>query len=185
VRLFVAVFPAGEVRADLQRRLTRALGSGDHPGRKLRLTPADRWHVTLSFLGEVADERQADVERALAGVTAPGAFALRLAAGGRFGKGRSTALWAGVRGDLEALTDLHAGIREALDTGGLPYDDRPLAPHLTLAYGQGGAVLNALEGYAGPQWTVEEFMLVRSHHRDGGGYEKLRTWPLRPPRLSG
>jgi RNA 2',3'-cyclic 3'-phosphodiesterase len=170
VRLFVAVFPTDEVRADLQRRLVP--GAGD---RHVRLTSADRWHVTLAFLGEVPDERRAEVERALTGVTAKGAFTLRLAAGGRFGKGRSTAVWAGVRGDLGALTDLHAGIRGALDDHGLAYDDRPLTPHLTLAYGRADVLL---DGYLGPQWTVEEFVLVRSHHRDGGGYERLRSWSL-------
>jgi 2'-5' RNA ligase len=160
VRLFVAVFPTDEVRADLQRRLASATG--------VRLTPAEKWHITLAFLGEVADERQADVERALTGVPAKGPFRLRLAGGGRFGK---AAVWAGVRGDLDALTDLHAAIREALDEHGLPYDNRPLTPHLTVAYTQETV---PLDGYLGPQWTVDEFVLVRSR----GGYQNLRAWPL-------
>jgi 2'-5' RNA ligase len=170
VRLFVAVFPTDEVRADLQRRLARVAAA--------RRTPADRWHITLGFLGEVPDERRADVERALSGVPAAGPITLRLAAGGRFGRGRSTAVWAGVEGDLDALTDLHGAIRAALDADGLPYDDRPLTPHLTLAYAREPSLLSAMEGYRGPQWTVGEFVLVRSHHHDGGGYENLRSWPV-------
>jgi 2'-5' RNA ligase len=168
VRLFVAVLPTDEVRADLQRRLAPALGSGD---RRVRLTPAERWHVTLAFLGEVADERRADVERALTDIPASGPFTLRLAGGGRFGNGRSAAVWAGVQGDLGALTDLHAAIRAALDEHGLPYDDRPLTPHLTIAYTRENVLL---DGYLGPQWTVDEFVLVRSL----GGYQNLRAWRL-------
>jgi 2'-5' RNA ligase len=159
VRLFVAVFPTDEVRADLQRRLASA---------GVRLTAAERWHITLAFLGEVADDRRADVERALTGVPGKGPFTLRLADGGRFGK---AAVWAGVRGDLGALTDLSAAIRAALDEHGLPYDDRPLTPHLTVAYTPETV---PLAGYLGPQWTVNEFVLVRSR----GGYQNLRAWPL-------
>jgi 2'-5' RNA ligase len=178
--LFVAVFPSDEARADLKRRLASATRSGDRRSRdRVRLTPADRWHVTLRFLGEVADERQADVERALDGAAARGTFALRLAGGGRFGKGPSTALWAGVHGDLAALADLHADVRDALDAAGLTGDDRPLTPHLTVAYARDNGVLRALDDYVGPQWTVDEFVLVRSRYADGGGYQNLRSWPLR------
>jgi len=178
--LFVAVLPSDEARADLKRRLASATHSGDRRSRdRVRLTPADRWHVTLRFLGEVADERQADVERALDGAAARATFALRLAGGGRFGKGPSTALWAGVDGDLAALTDLHADVRDALDATGLTGDDRPLIPHLTVAYARDKGVLRALDDYVGPQWTVDEFVLVRSRYADGGGYQNLRSWPLR------
>jgi len=178
--LFVAVLPSDEARADLKRRLASATHSGDRRSRdRVRLTPADRWHVTLRFLGEVADERQADVERALDGADARAMFALRLAGGGRFGKGPSTALWAGVDGDLAALTDLHADVRYALDATGLTGDDRPLIPHLTVAYARDNGVLRALDDYVGPQWTVDEFVLVRSRYADGGGYQNLRSWPLR------
>jgi 2'-5' RNA ligase len=181
VRLFVAVFPSDEARADLKRRLASATRAGDRRSRDtVRLTPADRWHITLRFLGEVADERQADVERALDGAAARETFALRLAGGGRFGKGSSTALWAGVDGDLAALADLHAGVRDALNAGGLTGDDRPLTPHLTVAYARDNGVLRTLVDYVGPQWTVDEFVLVRSRYADGGGgYQNLRSWPLR------
>jgi RNA 2',3'-cyclic 3'-phosphodiesterase len=173
VRLFVAVFPSDAVRDDLEDHLSRA-------GRKLRLTPADRWHITLSFLGEVPDEHRADVERALSGVATKGPITLRLVGGGQFGHGRSSAVWAGVEGDLATLDDLHQEIRAALAADGLSYDDRPLTPHLTLSYTRERALLSALEGYLSPQWTADEFVLVRSHYRDGGGYEPLRSWPLGP-----
>lgn len=169
MRLFVAVFPTDEVRADLRRRLAPA---------QARLTAADKWHITLAFLGDVPEDRRADVERALSDVPTAGPITLRLVSGGRFGRGRSTAVWAGVDGDLDALSRLHSDIRAALDAAGQSSDDRPLTPHLTLAYSREPAVLHALEGYRGPQWTVDDFVLVQSHHRDGGGYQTLRSWPL-------
>jgi RNA 2',3'-cyclic 3'-phosphodiesterase len=173
VRLFVGVFPPAEVRADLKRALP--------PG--LRLTPRDRWHVTLAFLGDVAAERLGDVERSLGAVPPTGGLDLRLAGTGRFGKGRSTALWAGVSGDVAGLSRLHDRIRDALASADLPHDDRPFRPHLTVAYTRGGETaevwwaLQALETYAGPAWCAGEFVLVRSRLDEGGGYDHLTSWP--------
>ena len=163
MRLFVAVYPGDRARLDLENRLAA-----------IRHTPADRWHLTLAFLGEVADDRQPDIERALDGVAGPGPFSLRLAGAGRFGAGRSSATWAGVTGDLDALASLRAEVAAALAIT----DDRPFTAHLTVAYAGGSALERALAGYSGPSWTVSDFALVRSHYREGGGYAKLRCWPL-------
>jgi 2'-5' RNA ligase len=165
VRLFVGVFPPAAVRADLRR----ALPSG------LKLTAVEQWHVTLAFLGEVPEERLSDVEQALDGVrtTSSRGIGLRLAGGGRFANGRSVALWAGVAGDLAGLSGLRADVCARL----AGYADRPFRPHLTIAYTRAGQALAALEGYAGPTWTVDEFVLVRSRYNEGGGYDHLRSWP--------
>jgi 2'-5' RNA ligase len=159
VRLFVAIYPPSEVVRHLKNRL------GD-PG--VRLTPADRWHITLHFLGEVPDGRLPGIERALDTVPRTGKPTLRVSGGGAFGRGRRTVLWAGIDGDLQPL---HDGITDALGA-----DRSPLTAHLTLAYAASEAVREALDGYVGPPWTANEFMLVRSHH--GGGYQTLRAWPL-------
>jgi RNA 2',3'-cyclic 3'-phosphodiesterase len=173
VRLFVGVFPPAQVRADLKRALP--------PG--LRLTPRDRWHVTLAFLGDVAAQRLGDIQRALDAVPPSGGVELRLAGTGRFGKGKSAALWVGVVGDLAALSRLHDDIQGALVAADLPRDDRPFRPHLTVAYTRGGEVpevwraLHALETYTGPAWRADEFVLVRSRFAEGGGYVRLKAWP--------
>jgi RNA 2',3'-cyclic 3'-phosphodiesterase len=175
VRLFVAIFPPETVCADLRGRITGAL---TRSARKVRLTPMDRWHLTVSFLGEVPQERLPEAERALDEVSPPGPIRLRISGGGSFGRGRSAVLWAGVDGELTALTDLHARIREGLQSADLPYDERPLTPHLTVAYASSPEVREALAGYAGPSWTADRFVLVRSLHAEGGGYRNLRSWPL-------
>ncbi len=165
MRLFVAIFPPDDVCWDLRRRLVAA----GRPG--VRLTPVERWHVTLAFLGEVAADRLPDVERALDAVAVPKGTELRLRGGGRFGRGRSTALWAGVEGELG---ELHADVRARLRAADLPYDDRPFTPHLTVAYADDPAVRMALDGYAGPPWALDETALVRSD--PGEGYTVLTSW---------
>jgi 2'-5' RNA ligase len=167
VRLFVAVFPSEEARAQLSRRLATARDAG------VRLTRPERWHLTLHFLGEVHQDRRIDVEGALDAVPPRDPFTVHLAGGGSFGRRRSSVLWAGVGGDVTALAGLHDDVVEALGA-----EPGPLVPHLTVAYARGPAVRRALDGYTGPEWTVREFVLVSSHHNDGGGYENLRSWPL-------
>lgn len=158
MRLFVAVFPPDEVSRDLRQRLAP----------DARLTPVERWHVTLAFIGEVAAGRLPEVEQALDAVAVPKGIELRLRGAGRFG---SAVHWVGVEG---ALAPLNVDIRRRLAAAGLPYDERPFTPHLTVAYADDPRIGPALDGYAGPVWMVDEMVLVRSD-RDRG-YTRLRAW---------
>ena len=132
------------------------------------LTRPSKWHVTLVFLGEAPPD---EVSSVLSSLTPGGSFTLRLSGGGRFG----TAAWAGVAGDLEALTSLQGRVRSALSDSGHLSDIRPYRPHLTVSYRGDRAIRAALAGYQGSSWTVTEFALVES--RDGN-YEQLRTWSI-------
>src|SRR6185369_1698033 len=143
-----------------------------------RLTARDRWHVTLAFLGDVATERIPSAAEALdrawraeAGQPggAAGPLTVRFAGGGLFGSGASAILWAGIGGDVEALRRLARAVRRELDRVGLPFDDRPFRPHLTIS--RPGARIEperlaqdvtTLAAYEGPQWTVEAPHLVAS-----------------------
>ena len=77
------------------------------------------------------------------------------------------------------VDDLHAGLRRTLTAAGLPHDDRPFTPHLTVAYTNSPEVRAALRDHAGATWTAEEFVLVHSLHDQGGGYRRIRAWTLR------
>jgi 2'-5' RNA ligase len=177
--LFVAVFPPAEARAHLRHRLAGAHSGKGSGVRPFRLTPMDRWHVTLAFLGEVAPPRLSEVERAVATVSPRDPITLRIAGGGSFGgRGRSGVLWAGLSGDVPALAEVHADLRDALVAADLPHDARPFTPHLTVAYAQDRDVRAALDGYAGPAWTADAMVLVHSRHAEGGGYHHVRNWPL-------
>jgi 2'-5' RNA ligase len=177
-RLFVAVVPPDGVLADLDRALIPLRGAAGEP----RWIPPERWHVTLLFLGKVPEERVAELRDAVGrAVGRASPFTLRLAGAGRFGAGRRPQVfWTGVDGDVAPLTDLverlHAGAREL----GLPVEDRPFRPHLTVGRWRPRRPLDAalpdrLAGYRGPDWPVTEVALLASHL---GRYDAVTTWPL-------
>lgn len=212
MRLFVAAYPPAEVIDDLDGAVrTLAIWHAAADGVNVRLAPADQLHVTLVFLGEVPDERQPDVESAVAaGVAtwstgwvapraravhrgpdrirydiAPGPPVLRLQGGGRFGRGRFTVLWTGLQGEVASLQNLSDAVRRQLKRAKLPFDDKPLRPHLTIARPGDrmpaehlAADLASLKGYQGPQWTLDELRLVRSYQGPRPRYEYLFTFPL-------
>ena len=188
----MAAYPPAEACDDLERRLA-GLSFARAAERGVNARPARRetWHVTLAFLGEVAEDRGAAavaaVERAAGAWRARGAEPpeLRLAGGGRFGRGRFTVLWVGLDGDREPLTGLARQMRRELKRARLPYDDRPFKPHLTVARpgdrlepDQLAADRDALAAYRGPAWPVREIRLVRSHLGPKPWYEPLATVPL-------
>jgi RNA 2',3'-cyclic 3'-phosphodiesterase len=192
MRLFVAAYPPAGVCDDLERRLAQlnvAMAAGQ--GVNTRLAKRDTWHITLAFLGDVADERVPDVhaavERTVGGWRADGSGPpeLRLAGGGRFGRGRFTLLWVGVDGEREALRRLSQAVRRELKRGRLPYDDKPFTPHVTVA--RPGDRLDraavdadraSLTEYRGPAWRVEAVELVRSHLGPKPSYDHMAAWPL-------
>jgi 2'-5' RNA ligase len=170
------------------------LGAATAAGAKIGLIDHPRWHVTLAFLGDLLEERVPDAESALvAGAAAYGAGdraapRLRLAGGGRFGRRRFTVLWVGLAGDTEALASLGWAVREALRRRRVPFDGKPLRPHLTFARPGGrvseedlAADLEALGRYKGPDWTVGEIHLVRSHLGQAPVHEPLAAVPLARP----
>jgi 2'-5' RNA ligase len=195
--LFVAVYPPEPVAEDLAALVrTLEVGRAGAAGVNARLAPQTFWHVTLAFLGEVPEQRQADVEKSVGeAVTSWSARAdatdragppvLQVGGGGRFGRGRFTVLWAGLRGDVTGVRALAAAVRRRLRRARLPVDDKPLRPHLTIARPGDrlpaeavAADRAALEAYQGPQWIVDEVRLVRSHLGPKPRYDYLATWSL-------
>lgn len=186
MRLFVAIHPPPDALADLATQIARLrIGAAAAAGTNVRLAEPANAHVTLAFLGEVADDRLCAVRGALAGAARrcrrTGPPVLRLGGGGRFGQGRSTVLWVDVRGEVERLHGLVETVRGHLRDAGLPYDERPYQPHLTIA--RPGERLDVepdrltLDGYLGPAWPATEIALVRSH-LGTQRYERLGTWRI-------
>jgi RNA 2',3'-cyclic 3'-phosphodiesterase len=187
VRLFVAAFPPEPVLAHLRDAVDRLhVATAARDGVNTRLAPPDRWHLTLAFLGEVPDDRLPDAERALAAAARRAQPAtIRLAGGGRFGRGRFTIVWVGLAGDLAPLDGTARSVRRELKRARLPYDDKPFKPHLTLARPgdrlpaeQILADRTALNAYAGPEWTVTNLDLVRSHPGPHPRYDRLAAVAL-------
>jgi 2'-5' RNA ligase len=197
VRLFVAAYPPAAALADLAGTvaglaLARPPSDGNPgPARGTGLIPAERWHLTVAFLGEVADERQPDVEAALHTAvrgwrTASGGPPdLRLAGGGRFGRGRFTTVWVGVRGEVSTLGDLAATVGRTLRRARLPCDRKPFRPHLTLARcgerltaEQVATDIATLDRYQGPPWSVLDLHLVSSTPGPSPEHRTLSRVPL-------
>ncbi len=171
MRLFVAVWPSPELRA-----LLAAVPRPDEPG--VRWTTSDQWHVTLAFLGEVAEEDVAGLTDAVLGAT--GAHAAREAAVGPVSRrlGR-TQLVLPVRGVDDLADTVQAEAAVAL---GRPRDQRPFRGHLTLARSKGKhPIPRSLEGSPlEATWAVHEVALVRSHLGTGPArYETMTSAPLR------
>jgi RNA 2',3'-cyclic 3'-phosphodiesterase len=192
VRLFVAVYPAESALEHFAAAVRGLrLGAATAAGTNVRLAARPLWHVTLAFLGEVADDRGPEVAGAVrAGVTrwqgaGDPAPSLRLAGGGRFGRRQSTLLWVGLGGEVSGLRSLGDALRRELRRARIPFDHKPFRPHLTFARpGQRlgaedlAADLAALRAYEGPDWTVDEVHLVRSQLGPKPVHERIVTIPL-------
>ncbi|HTF09726.1 MAG TPA: RNA 2',3'-cyclic phosphodiesterase [Asanoa sp.] len=189
MRLFVAAYPPEGAVADLAAFVSGLrVGRAAAAGVNTRLARPETYHLTLAFLGDVPDERLADVEAAVSRAVdrvKPPVPEVALAGGGRFGRGAFTLMWVGVTGDLDPMRALHKVLRSSLKRARLPYDDRPWKPHLTLAR-PGDRVPRAdvdadraeLNAYEGPRWPVRELLLMRSHLGPSPTYDRLTNWSL-------
>lgn len=148
-RLFVAVWPPPEI--------TTVLAGLDRPPvAGFRWTEEPQWHVTLRFLGRVADA--GPVTAALAGVGGPPAEAVLGPAVDRFGQ---RVLVVPVGG----LGPLAQAVAQATEGLGDPPEDRPFAGHVTLGRVSRRARvdLRPLTGTPlGGRWLVREITLVES-----------------------
>ena len=183
-RLFFAVAVPGPVRAALEgarRDLVRALPEA-------RLPEPSGWHLTLAFLGKVRAEYSAEVvavgEAAAAGATRP---TLRLEGAGGFpGAEKARVLWAGVSGDVEVLTAVAEALADGCRAAGLPAEQRPFVPHLTLARLPAprplpGDLLDTVAAAAAqaPAWTVRNLACYRSTvTHQGARYQVMREFPF-------
>jgi 2'-5' RNA ligase len=170
VRLFVAVWPSADVVGVLTA-LTRPEVSG------VRWTTRDQWHVTLRFMGQVAE---ADV-----GAATDVFGHIDLGAVGRVSAEMGPATACFGRGILqvpvEGLDALARVTIEATAAVGQPPDDRPFHGHVTLARARGrkGDVRPLRGTPLAARWKVAELTLVASTpHRDGSRYEVVSSLPL-------
>lgn len=181
MRLFVALTPPDEVLEQL--RVATAALRANHP--ELRWTRPEQWHLTLAFLGQVADQtRDRLAERLDRAAARCPPLALSFAGAGRFGR---RVLWTRVQGDRDALARLADSVRAAARRCDLPVEDRPYRPHLTLARARDAAdlrpLVDELAEFQTRTWTATEMHLVRSRLGAGPGgtavHEAVSSWPLR------
>jgi len=173
MRLFVAVPLPDSTRTALMKW---AESCGPHAG--LRWTPAEQLHITLQFLGEVADDRVIHVGEAFDGI-APSAFPVafeRLEVLGRAG-----VLAVAARPTPELIT-LAGEVRSRLASFAHDPEEREFHPHLTLARARRGGKVpkpQSLPPLPALEFTATCFRLYRSQTRpEGAVYTVIREWPL-------
>jgi 2'-5' RNA ligase len=184
MRLFVAL----NLEPQERQRLTEAVAPLREGGLPVRWLEPEALHLTLKFVGEVTNERAAEVEdvaQRLAASVPP--FTLRLGGIGAFPNlRRPRVVWMGVEAPPELL-QLQSGLEAALGELGFPREERPYSPHLTLGRARPDAQpseLRALPELAGlvdysgiiDARTVD---VMRSHlSPKGARYERLAALPL-------
>jgi RNA 2',3'-cyclic 3'-phosphodiesterase len=185
-RLFFGVPVPGPARAPLEAALPEL--EPLLPG--ARLAPPGGWHLTLAFLGQVQPEMADEVVRVgEAAATGVGPARLRLEGAGTFPESgrKARVLWIGIGGDTEILVRLAAALSSACQAAGLRSEDRPLAPHLTLArfstpapVPQEALGLVAAAAAESEPWEARELACFRSTLGGprGARYRVVREFPL-------
>lgn len=186
-RVFLALELPDAVKDVLRRRIARLA----------RAIPEVRWvdpaslHLTLAFLGELDDARlDAATQAAMAVASVHAPFTLRLARLGTFGVARSPrVVWVGLAGEQARLIALRAALTDELAVRGFPREERPFAPHLTLARIKtplSESALTALaraigEPASNVEWRSDAISVMKSELlRPAARYTALSRWPLTP-----
>ena len=142
IRVFIALDISDAARSSL---------SGAMDGLRAEIPRGVRWvdpqgiHLTLKFLGDIDPRRTDGILESMHRVGQDGSsLSLRLDGLGMFPNQRQPrVLWAGVAGDLDALTELQSGVEEAMAEQGFTKERRSFNPHLTIGRVRDG--VSALE----------------------------------------
>jgi len=203
MRIFIGIDLDPEVRARISRFLEGVAS----------FAPEARWvrpeslHITLKFIGEQPPERVEAITERLRRVEGSG-FEIRCGGYGFFPTAKAPRVfWIGIQAGPQ-LAELAERVDVAVAELGIPREDRPYSPHLTLARGGAGrssgspkwrkgdspkntfAVLEKRLAAMGEldfgAMTAHEFILYQSQLSPSGSkYTKLQRFPLRPAAKAG
>jgi RNA 2',3'-cyclic 3'-phosphodiesterase len=175
MRLFIAIELPDDLKAALGRLRV------DVPG--ARWVPPEQIHLTLAFLGEVEEAAVEPLNMGLARIHVP-EFRLCFSGTGSFpDRRRPRVLWVGVE-PHPLLKRLAAMVHEVVLACGIPQEERPFSPHITLARlkfpapGQSDSFFDRPEIQKLPSFTVREFILFQSRlTQQGAVHSPLRSFP--------
>jgi RNA 2',3'-cyclic 3'-phosphodiesterase len=132
MRIFIALDIDDAIRQRIQRFMEGVSG----------FAPDARWvrpeslHVTLKFIGETPMETAEEIKRALSGIRSD-SFELTFRGYGFFPTAKAARVfWVGIESGPQ-LASLANAVDAATSAPGIPKEDHPFAPHLTLARGGG------------------------------------------------
>ncbi len=180
MRLFVAL----EIPAEVRQALSGAMARLQDTARGARWVRAEGIHITLKFIGEMADERAGAIGDSLRDVRVDAPVDARIHGLGFFPNERHPrVLWAGVSASPN-LVELAEAVAARLEKLGIAGEGREFKPHLTLARfkNEDGLPrlreeLGKLEPFEFGALSSNEFHLFRSELLPRGArYTRLETF---------
>lgn len=175
-RLFIAVDPSADTVARVSEFLEalKKKAHRGHAGLKLSWSNAEKFHLTLKFLGSVSADMRPEIEASLERIaSATEAFRISLQGTGAFPeRGTARVLWAGVSDPERKLAALAEAVEQFIAPLGFPRENRPFAPHLTLARVKEGKdarkLLDGSNALEFGEFSVNEIVLYESKLHPGG-----------------
>jgi 2'-5' RNA ligase len=180
MRVFIAIDLPEEIRnrlAAMQNELRSTTNT-------VRWVNAETSHLTLKFIGEIAEQRLDDIDAALAGLTWK-PFPVVVQGVGFFPGTRSPRVfWAGLQAStMEGLTQ---EIDTRLERAGFDREKRAFRPHITLARSKSAridaALVAAAEKFAEAEFgsfTADRYFLYQSTLKSTGSvYTPLKEYLL-------
>ena len=161
MRLFIAL----DIDELINERIARFMEGVQGFAPDARWVKPESLHVTLKFIGEQPESSVEQIKLALRSVSAE-AIEIQFRGFGFFPTTKSARVfWIGMEAGPQ-LASLAASIEERMEALGIPKEDRPFSPHLTIARRSGGS--------GSPRWRRQDgpnrvFKLLQ---------EKLSALPL-------
>jgi 2'-5' RNA ligase len=187
MRCFVAIEIDEERRQAVRRAVDEVRPMTTVAGARISWARPAGWHVTLKFLGDVAESGLDGVRGALAtAVRGIGGFEIRLRGLAGWPRGsRARVLAVGVE-DAGHSARLACGIDDALEPLGFARETRDYVPHLTVARLRDGAAARAVARATQPfeetifgTMPVERLGLYESVlEPDGAKYRRIEDYAL-------
>jgi len=184
MRLFLAISLPPETVGEIDRAIAPLRAAAP----ALRWIPAEKWHLTMRFIGEEPVARVAEIRAAIDAaarrhVEAP----LAIGGIGAFPNfRRARVVWVGVAPDPR-LEMLHHDVESACVALGMEHEGRPFRPHVTLARvppGTDEATLRPLARaarsvrYASTVYARSVDLMGSELAADGPRYRHLHSSPL-------
>lgn len=175
MRLFIAM----RINHKVKEEIIKIIPLIRNQYREGKWVPAENWHVTLLFLGEISNDKMSLVRDAMEeSVRGIRPFQLWVEGIGAFpNQIHPKILWAGVQGELEPLNILYQKLVEAVDKRGLTYDAKPIyKPHITLARKIEKGIVDQEVPLRTSEWKVQSLELYESvSEYSGVKYKKIFT----------